>query len=125
MKHFKRFLLGGIGYYILESIFRILVDHGDTHWTMFILGGLSVVAIFAMDDYTKYSLLTKAILSGVIITTMEFMLGYLYTYILHSPIWTYGTADFMGIISFTWSLLWCGLSLLVLIGRRIITKQND
>lgn len=120
MKHFKRFLLGGIGYYILESIFRILVDHGDTHWTMFILGGLAAAAIFAIDDYTKYSLLTKAILAGAAITAMEFILGYLYTYILHSPIWTYGTADFMGIISFTWSLLWCGLAYLALIGRRYI-----
>ena len=120
MKYIKRFLLGGVGYYILESIFRILVDHGDTHWTMFILGGLAVVAIFAIDDYTKYSILTKAILAGAAITAMEFILGYIYTYILHSPIWTYGTADFMGIISFTWSLLWCGLSLLVLMIKRII-----
>lgn len=116
----KRFLLGGIGYYILESIFRILVDHGDTHWTMFVLGGLSVVTILAIDDYTRYSLVTKAILAGAAITAMEFILGYIYTYILHSPIWTYGTADFMGIISFTWSLLWCGLSLLVLMIKRII-----
>ena len=122
MKHFKRFLLGGIGYYILESIFRILVDHGDTHWTMFILGGLSMVVILTIDDYTEHSLIGKALLSGVIITAMEFALGYLYTYILHSPIWTYGTADFMGIISFTWSLLWCGLALLVLVARRTIKK---
>jgi uncharacterized membrane protein len=124
LKIFLQFLLGGFGYYTIESIYRALLHRGRPHWTMFILGGLSLVWILFVDKKIKCSIVIKSILSGVVITSMEFILGYYYTYILHTPIWTYGTADFMGVISFTWSLLWCGLALIVLIIKRLFIKYN-
>lgn len=128
LKNLYRFCLGGIGYYLIETVYRALLHRGDVHWTMFIIGGLSLIVILDIDKHTRLPIIIKALWSGGVITSMEFILGYIYTYILHKPIWTYATADFMGIISFTWALLWCGLALLVLIGKRIIhkiTKQND
>lgn len=78
--------------------------------------------IVMIDEKMHINIIFKALLSGVIITAMEFVLGFFYTFVLNDPIWTYGTADFMGIISFTWSLLWCALALCVLIAKRLIYK---
>lgn len=128
LKYLCLFCLGGVSYYLIETIYRHIVQHGAAHWTMVIIGGLSLVIICSIDNYTRLPIITKALLSGCIITLMEFILGYIYTYILHNPLWTYATADFMGIISFTWSLLWCGISLIILIIKKTIstfTKQND
>lgn len=122
LKVLSQFCLGGIGYYIIETIYRTLLHRGLTHWTMFIIGGLSLIVILNIDEHYRLPMVVKALWSGGIITCMEFILGYIYTYILHKPIWTYGTVDFMGVISLTWSLLWCGMALIVLMGRRLITK---
>ena len=122
MKKVFQFLIGGLGYYLIETVYRTLLHRGNVHWTMFVIGGLSLIVICDIDTY-KIPLIIKAIWSGGVITAMEFIVGYIYTYILHKPIWTYATADFLGIISFTWSLLWCGLALLVLIAKRIISKR--
>lgn len=124
-KYSLRFIFGGLGYYVIECIYRAVFNRGRTHWTMLIIGGLSLVWILFIDEKFNFSIIIKAILSGVVITLMEFVLGYYYTYILHTPIWTYAIADFMGIISFTWSLLWCGLSLTVLIIKRIVDKIHN
>ena len=124
----KIFTVGGCGYYIIEGLYRTILNRGSVHWTMFLVGGLSLVSIVTIDNLLKYSIIIKSILSAIVITLMEFIVGYIYTYIIHKPIWTYGTADFMGIISFTWSLLWCGMACLVLIIKHLlhkITKQND
>ena len=125
LKYCLRFLLGGFCYYTIECIYRAIFHPSQPHWTMFILGGLSFVWISLIDEKIKCSIVIKAILSGIVVTVMEFLLGYYYTYILHTPIWTYGTADFMGVISFTWSLLWCGLALIVLIIKHIVDKKYN
>lgn len=125
LKYCLQFAFGGLCYYIIECLYRALLNRGQTHWTMFVIGGLSFVAILLIDEKLKLPIIIKAILSGAVITLMEFLLGYYYIYIRHTPIWTYETADFMGVISFTWALLWCGLALLVLIGKRLITKLQN
>lgn len=120
LKYPLYFVVGGATYYALEFSYRTILDRGDTHWTMFIIGGFSLMAILLIDDLMRLPLVVKAILGGAAITTMEFILGGFYLYVLHDPIWTYGTAAFMKVISFTWSLLWCALALLVLLIRRLL-----
>ena len=122
------FIGGGLCYYIIEVAFRRIIGSNPTHWMMFVVGGLSLLAIVTVDDKIRCPIVLKALISGGIITMIEFVIGYIYTYILNDPIWRYGTADFMGIISLTWSMLWCGLALFILICRRLIAKftiQND
>ena len=116
------FIGGGIAYYLLEYSFRTILHRGDTHWTMFVIGGFSLMAILLIDDRLRFPLWVKAILSGLAITAMEFLLGGFYLYVLHDPIWTYGTAAILEVISVTWSMLWCALSLLVLLIRRLFLR---
>jgi hypothetical protein len=126
ISYIYEFLIGGRGYYCVEIIWRVCISKQGVypHWTMFILGGLSLILICQIDNRLRCSIVLKAILSGAGITLMEFCLGSFYKFVLHSPIWTYGTADFMGIISFTWSLLWCGFSLLVIIIKHLINNTK-
>ena len=123
MKWVKLFIYGGATYYALEYIYRTLLDRGDTHWTMLIIGGMSLVSIVFIEDKLKCSIFIKAILGGLAITAMEFILGGFYLYVLHDPIWTYGTAAILKVISVTWSMLWCALSLLVILIRRMFLKR--
>lgn len=122
-----QFCIGGIGYYIIEIIWKMVIHNGSwPHLSMIVLGGLSLILICEIDDRLKCFIVLKALLSGAGITLMEFCLGCFYKFVLHNPLWTYAVADFMGIISFTWSMLWCGLSLIVLIAKKILnTIQND
>ncbi len=122
MKYIRLFFIGGALYFLMEYVFRTTLDRGDTHPMMLVLGGLSLVSICLIDDKLKCSILIKAILGGLSITLFELLIGGFYMYILHDPIWFYGTAAIFKVISVTWSMLWCALSLLVLLARRLFAR---
>ena len=78
LKYLLYFLIGGASYYTLEFSYRTLLHRGDTHWTMFIIGGFSLMAILLIDDLLRIPIVFKAILGGIAITVMEFILGGFY-----------------------------------------------
>ncbi|MBE6577918.1 MAG: hypothetical protein E7653_07265 [Ruminococcaceae bacterium] len=122
MKYIRRFFIGGALYFLLEYTFRTTLDRGDTHPMMLVLGGLSLVSISIIEDKLKCSIFIKAILGGLAVTFFELIIGGYYMYVLHDPIWFYGTAAIFKVISVTWSMLWCALSLIVLIVLRLLAK---
>lgn len=118
-------LIGGILYWCLEATRKLLVIgiFFTSPW-MILIGGLSVLGIYLINKYIKTNIIYQSLISGLWITSLEFIFGGFFTYVLHSPLWTYGTAQFLGIISFTWSLLWCGLSFIAIIILNFIKKYK-
>ncbi len=105
------FLLGGSLYYALEIIFR-----GYSHYSMFIAGGLSIVSINVVCRkitlFKNRNVIIKAIIGGVIITAIEFLIGILFNIILKENVWDYTslTMNILGQICIPFTFLWIALS---------------
>ncbi|WP_343248744.1 putative ABC transporter permease [Diplocloster hominis] len=103
------FGIGGGVYYLMEIMFR-----GYSHWSMAVLGGICFVLIGLLD--TKYSLRfpvwAQMLASAGIITTLEFITGWLLNIKLGLNVWDYGAVPFnlMGQICLPFTILWFFLS---------------
>ena len=104
----KAFISGAIGYPALELIWR-----RRTHASMALAGGLAMV-IISRAGRLRSSLLSRAILCGVAITGIEYVIGRAFNRDHH--IWDYRhqPLNLRGQICAGYSLLWCGLSAAVL-----------
>ncbi len=106
------FIIGGIGYGIIEIIWR-----GYTHWAMLIAGGLCFITFsFVAENYTDCSRCRKAILCALCITEVELVFGIIFNIILKQNIWDYGNIRFniLGQICPLYTILWGGLSFILL-----------
>ena len=142
MKKFKKsnfisyilsFIIVGSIYITIEILFRKIIGSTPTHYTMFILSGLSGAFCWYLSrihTMTWQYWMLKPIANGLFITLGEIIIGFSRLYLFHLPrIWHYGTLDILGIVSLTWSLLWCVLSIPVIlcmemIYRRYLYKQK-
>lgn len=122
MKYYRQFLFGGLAYFTVETIFRKIVNHRPPHLIMFIVGGLACIMIYAIENNLKVNLVIKAILSGIGITFMELCVGCFFKFVLNDILWQYSGLNLFGVISLHWTLLWCGLSLLVILLYRVFKK---
>ena len=62
------FSIGGIGYALLEIIWR-----GKTHWSMAVTGGACFVSLFKFyEKHKKMKMPAKCIIGCAIITSLEF-----------------------------------------------------
>ncbi len=98
------FITGGIGYCILELIWR-----GYTHWSMFILGGICLYTLFC--TFTRLydtPIILKAIIGGGIITVAEFLTGCIVNLFLGWNVWSYASAPYnlLGQICLPYTVLW-------------------
>ena len=119
------FLIGFFGYGLLEIVWR-----GYTHPTMGLAGGLSLCFLSIINEKLKQlKLIYKAILGGLFITTIEFLIGILMNVGLKIQIWEYSTMPFnlFGQIWLSFSVFWCALSIpmmwMTTIIRRYIFRQ--
>ncbi len=105
------FFLGGGIYYFLEIAFR-----GYSHYSMFIAGGLSLIAINILcctfESFKKRNIFFKAIIGGFLITIIEFIVGIIYNVLLNQEIWDYTEMplNLLGQICLPFSILWIALS---------------
>ena len=102
------FSLGALGYGLLEILWR-----GYTHWSMLTAGGLCFTFFGALSDKLKrQSLLIKAIIGSVFITTIELIFGVLFNIILKKNVWNYSKVpfNFLGQICAIYSFFWFILS---------------
>lgn len=111
------FLIGGLGYPIIELLWR-----GYTHPSMGILGGFCLIAIWLINENLKEKPISfRAFLCSAVITGLEFLAGVLLNRILKMNIWDYSDRflNFMGQICPLYSLLWFCLSyaLIVLVEK--------
>lgn len=118
-KCFVLFFLGGAAYAVLEIAFR-----GHTHWSMFIAGGICFIFLYAIAVNFQAALWQKAILGGLIITAVEFLVGVVVNITLRWDVWDYSHHNFnlYGQICLVFSLLWSILSVPAIALCRIIDK---
>lgn len=104
------FGIGGALYYLIE----ILWD-GQSHWTMFVLGGICFVIMGLLNEYKfswKQSLFMQSLISAITITVFEFIVGYIVNIRLDLGVWDYSGLPFnlFGQICLYFFLLWIPLS---------------
>lgn len=109
-KLFLLFLMGGMIYFAIELAYK-----GDSHFSMYIVGGLSFVLIGSLNSYFNKSmtLLTQMVLSAVIITVLEFISGCIVNLWLGLYVWDYSSLPFnvLGQICLPFTAIWFALSL--------------
>lgn len=108
------FIIGGTIYVSLELLFR-----GRSHISMFILGGLCFVTVGGINNYISWEmpLILQMLIGAVIITTLEFITGYIVNIKLGLNVWDYSNQPFniMGQICLSFSFLWTLISLIAIV----------
>lgn len=109
-KHLILFLIGGTIYLLIEIIWRTFLHSGSTHWTMFVLGGFSFLAVGGINEYFSWdmSLILQSLIGSIIITAGEFLTGTIVNIWLKFNVWDYSNLPFniMGQICLPFSILW-------------------
>ncbi len=111
-KHFILFGIGGIAYLIIELLWR-----GWSHWSMFLLGGICFVLIGLVNEKSNIPILLQMLIGAVIITALEFVIGYVVNIRLGMHVWSYYHIPYniMGQICLPYTLLWFVMSLVCII----------
>lgn len=103
------FLFGGVGYSLLEILWR-----GFTHWTMFVLGGICFVLLSRLSVRCcgKVPMWACCFCSAVLITSLEFLTGCVVNLGLGWNVWSYSDQplNLLGQICPGFSALWFLLS---------------
>ena len=99
---------------IIELLWR-----GNSHWSMFVLGGLCFLIIGLINEQSrgKIPLILQMSISAVIITALEFVTGYIVNIKLDMNVWNYSDLPYniMGQVCLLYTILWFFLSLLCII----------
>ena len=109
-KYLSLFGIGGVLYVLLEHLWR-----GYSHWTMFVLGGVSFVFLGLINEIIPWQmLLWKQMLIGTAgITTLEFVTGCIVNLWLGWHVWDYSgmPGNILGQICPRYTILWILVSL--------------
>ena len=108
-KWFIKFLLGGVGYGLIELLWR-----GRTHFSMVITGGACLVAVCALNTKMQgKNIFLRAAACAAAITAVEFCVGMLVNRLWHMNVWDYSgeKLHLLGQICPKYTVLWFMLSL--------------
>lgn len=103
-RNFKLFAFGGIAYGLIEILWR-----RRTHWSMILTGGTCFLLLFKLfSKCEKLSLAKKCCLGSFVITTMEFLCGWVVNIKMKLNVWDYSKLklNLKGQICPFYSLLW-------------------
>lgn len=118
-KYLVLYNIGGFSYIIIEFIFRYITDGTDTHWTMFILGGLLFILLGLINEFFSWEMRLpfQCLIGTVLVTIFELCIGYLLNIKLNLNIWNYQLplSFFNGQINLLFSLGWYFLSAVAII----------
>lgn len=113
------FTVGGSIYYIIEFIYKTFISHGNCHWSMFLLGGISFLLIGMMNENVEWeeSIIIQGLKGALLITSLELMFGIILNIKLGLDIWDYSNIplNFMGQICLPFSIAWFFLSLAAIV----------
>ena len=104
------FALGGVGYAIIELLWR-----RKTHWTMVMAGGLCFVFVSEIAKNNKNkSLLFKAALGSLAVTSVELAFGIVFNRIMKMNVWDYSDEAFnlLGQICPLFTIFWWALAMI-------------
>ena len=113
------FLIGGIAYSIIETIWRAFRGTLPTHWSMFILGGVCFLFIGAINEYLSWDtpLVLQALIGAFFVLSAEFIAGCVLNIWLKLNIWDYSHIPFnlCGQICLPFAIAWYVLSFVAII----------
>ena len=115
------FALGGLGYAVIELLFR-----GYTHPTMVLAGGICFTLMSVIAEvFLERHLLFKAFLSALSITAVELIFGIIFNLSLGMNVWDYSQQPFnlLGQICPVFTLAWFVLSFLMLPFATLINSK--
>lgn len=104
MRYITVFILGALGYTLLEIIWR-----GYSHWTMTVTGGFCMTILFLLNEsLASWDLSAKCFVGCILITSVELVVGILVNLILKWNVWDYSSIpmNFMGQICLPYTVLW-------------------
>lgn len=107
-KRYMIFLVGGIGYALIELFYR-----GFTHWTMMFTGGFCFLGIYIINLCLPHvHIIKKTALGMLLILFAEFTVGCIVNLWLGWNVWDYSNLPFnlFGQICLYYSLMWCTLT---------------
>lgn len=114
IKNLILFIIGGLIYNLVEIIYR-----GNTHWTMFIVGGLCFLFIGWINKFLPWELALwkQMLIGGVIITVVEFLSGCIINLWLGWNVWDYShiPLNILGQVCLPFYFAWVGLSLIAIV----------
>jgi len=114
VKYCVIFAVGAAVYMTIEILYR-----GFTHWTMGVLGGISLILIGIIDELTTEDLplMVQAPLASIIITLLEYYAGCILNLKLGMDIWDYSELPFNvdGQICLYFSLAWMVLGMVAVV----------
>ena len=114
IKNLILFEIGGLIYNLIEMLYR-----GNTHWTMFILGGLCFVSIGLINNAFSWKnpIEIQCLIGGGIITLLEYITGYIVNIKLGWNVWDYSNIplNLQGQICLPFTVVWIVLSLFIII----------
>ena len=116
LKYFVLCFVGGFIYYIIEFIFKHIVNNsGITHWSMFVIGGICFVIAGSINNVFSFDmpLWKQLLISATLITVVEFIFGLILNVWLGLGIWDYSNhwGNILGQICPKWFFVWYFLSL--------------
>lgn len=107
-------IIGGIGYYGIELIYR-----GYSHWTMMIVGAIAFIFIGLINEFLKWEtpLILQSFIGGIGVTCIELIAGCIINLHFGLNVWDYSQLPFnlAGQICLLFTIMWMGLSALVII----------
>jgi len=97
------FLVGAVTYSLIEIFWR-----GFTHWSMTITGGLCFMIFYKINVLNEFTIIQKCILSMLIITSFEFVVGGFVNLAWGLNVWDYSSQvfDLEGQICPLFSIIW-------------------
>lgn len=104
LKKFILFLIGGIGYGLIEVIWR-----GYTHISMLFAGGICFNIFSAIGKrFRKEEWFKIFLLGSLAVTAVEFVFGIIFNLILKKKVWDYSNMPFniLGQVCPLYSLFW-------------------
>ncbi len=117
------FSFGFFSYLGIEKLYKSLISHSPTHWSMGMISGLSFLFLLALDKY-RIPLPLKALAGGLFITLLELVAGIILNLHYHLNVWDYSRnlGDFKGQICPLFSLIWCVASFAVILTNRLFSR---
>ena len=110
LKYILLFFIGGYSYCRVELLFR-----GFSHISMLIAGGICFILIGLLNDIFphKISIICQMVISSLIFTAVEFIVGMIVNVWLDLNVWDYSNLpyNFMGQICLLYTNIWFFLSL--------------
>lgn len=111
--------IGGYSYFLLELIYN-----GNSSWFSFLLGGICFRIIGRIRLFNLNNIY-RCIISGMMITVVEFLTGIFFNLMLNWKMWDYSLLplNILGQICLPFSLIWIVLSFPAIKLDEILTKK--